>query len=102
LSHARVTATARRIEFDKVAGRKILADHRVLTQRGKRHPLQHVRIARTERLARHQPKGRVVAYLQTQQNVFQRRRKMTGAQQQRGGLSANVLTMSAPSSSASR
>ena len=30
LEHARVTATARRIEFDQITGRKILADHRVL------------------------------------------------------------------------
>ena len=53
LKHAGVTAAARRIEFDQIAGRKILADHRVFTQRGQRHPLNHFRIAGTERLARH-------------------------------------------------
>ncbi|KOT20671.1 hypothetical protein DM47_3641 [Burkholderia mallei] len=50
LEHARVAAAVRRIELDQVARREIVADHAVLAQRRERHALDHVRIARPERV----------------------------------------------------
>ena len=46
--NAGVAAATRRVEFDQVARRKILTDHAVFAQRGQRHALDQLGIARTE------------------------------------------------------
>ena len=84
--HAGVLATARCVEFNQVAWLVVLFKRGVFTQRGQRHALQQLRIARAECMLGRQAERRALALAHTEQRLLQRRCQLPLAEQQRRGL----------------